>query len=231
MIPGHVLDTAVARILKAKFRAGIFDRPFVDSGRVSRVTNTPEHRELALRAAHESMILLKNENGMLPLDPGKIRNLGVTGPNAAEVHFGAYAHESRVGTSVLEGIREYARGKFNVHYAEGCKITQKPGSFWRNENPKLNPPEEDEKLIREAVAVARRCDVVLLVLGGNESTCREAWGDDTHKGDRADLHLIGRQEDLVRAVLETGKAVVTLLLNERPQAVVSFRARTQLYGI
>jgi len=219
LIPEWVLDTAVTRILKAKFRLGLFENPYVDPKRVSTVTNTKAHKALALETAHKSIILLKNENNLLPLDEKKIENLALIGPNAAELHFGAYSHEPRVGIHVLEGIQDFAEGKFNVHYAEGCKVTLRPGSFWEEINPELNTPESDAALIKEAVGVVKKCDVALLVLGGNESTCREAWGPDNHRGDRADLDLIGMQDELVKAVLKTGKPVIVLLLNERPLTI------------
>ena len=219
LIPEWVLDTAVLRILKTKFRLGLFENPYVDPENVSKVTNTVIHKALALKTAQKSIILLKNENDLLPLNEKKIKNLAVIGPNASGVHFGAYAHEPRKGIDVLEGIQSYAKGKFNVQYAEGCKITVKPGSFWRNENPRLNSAESDATLIKEAVGVASKCDAVVLVLGGNESTSREAWGFDTHKGDRATLNLIGRQDELAKAMLNTGKPVIVLLLNERPLTI------------
>ena len=218
LIPVWVLDTAVARILKAKFRLGLFENPFVDPHRVASVTNTDAHKALALKTAHKSMILLKNENSLLPLDENTIKNLAVIGPNAGELHFGSYSHEPRTGIHVLQGIQDFAEGKFNVRYAEGCKITLKPGSFWEDENPQLNSLESDAALIKEAVRVVKKCDAAVLVLGGNESTHREAWSEN-HRGDRADLNLIGRQDELVKAVLKTGKPVVVLLLNERPLTV------------
>jgi len=218
LIPVWVLDTAVARILKAKFRLGLFENPFVDPHRVASVTNTDAHKALALKTAHKSMILLKNKNSLLPLDENTIKNLAVIGPNAGELHFGSYSHEPRTGIHVLQGIQDFAEGKFNVRYAEGCKITLKPGSFWEDENPQLNSPKSDAALIREAVRVVKRCDAAVLVLGGNESTHREAWSEN-HRGDRADLNLIGRQDELVKAVLKTGKPVVVLLLNERPLTI------------
>ncbi len=219
-IPISILDSAVSRILRAKFRLGLFENPYANVERVERVTNTQEHKNIALETAHKSMILLKNKNGLLPLNEQEIKNIAVIGPNAAELHFGAYSHEPRKGIHVLEGIQEFAKGKFNVHYAEGCKVTREPGSFWLEENPELNAPEDDARLITEAIGVAKKCDVVLLVLGGNESTHREAWGDeDNHRGDRANLNLLGKQDDLVKSILKTGKPVIVLLLNERPLTI------------
>ncbi len=218
IIPEWVLDTAVSRILKAKFRLGLFENPYVNPDRVSTVTNTKAHKALALETAQKSMILLKNENSLLPLDEMNIKNLAVIGPNAGELHFGSYSHEPRVGIHVLQGIQDFAKGKFNVHYAEGCKITLEPGSFWEEKNPQLNAKESDDALIKEAVGVVEKCDVALLVLGANESTHRESWSEN-HLGDRANLNLLGRQDDLVKACLETGKPVIVLLLNERPLTV------------
>jgi beta-glucosidase len=117
--------------------------------------------------------------------------------------------------SVLEGIREYAEGRFDVVYAEGCKITEEPGSWWRDANPSPNDLEEDARLVAEAVKVAQGADVTLLVLGGNESTCREAWSEE-HLGDRDRLHLPGCQGSLVWSLTSLGKPLVALLLNGRP---------------
>jgi beta-glucosidase len=110
-----------------------------------------------------------------------------------------------------------------VLYAEGCKITAEDfgGQSWRgwHENAADKPdPAEDERLMAEALEAARKADVVLLVIGENESVCREAWGE-THLGDRDSLDLPGRQNDLVRAVVETGVPTVALLINGRPLSI------------
>ncbi len=219
VVPEKLLDQAVARVLKVKLEIGLFEKPYADTEKMKEITNCPEHREVALKAAEEALVLLKNENGMLPLDEERINTLAVIGPNAKGVHFGGYSAEPRVGTDVLDGIREYAGGKFNVEYAEGCKIQVNEASFWNNENPVPNDPGDDAELIAQATEVARRADVVLLVIGGTESTCREAWGED-HLGDRDNLKLPGRQGDLVKAVWKTGKPVVALLINGRPLSTV-----------
>lgn len=209
------LDNAVRQVLLNKFRLGIFEMPYADPEKARYVTNSLEHKALALKAAHESIVLLKNENQLLPLDASKIKNLAVIGPNAADLHLGGYTIEPRIGISVLDGIKDFAKGKFNVSYAEGCKITTTPGSFWDNDNTVLNGENADLKLISEAAEIAAKSDVVLLVIGENESICREAWSE-IHRGDRDDLSLFGRQEELVKAVLKTGKPVIVLLINGRP---------------
>ncbi len=217
LISEEQIDAAVSPILRLKFLFGLFENPYIDESLQEKVFNSEPHRELALEAAHKSVILLKNENNLLPLDAGKIKNLAVIGPNAAGIHLGVYTQEPRVGIGVLEGIENFAKGKFNVRYAEGCKITVGVPSWISNDVVELSNPEDDAKLIKEAVKVAKKSDAVLLVLGGNVETCREAW--DGHLGDRDNLKLIGEQNKLVEEILKTGKPVVVLLLNGRPLTI------------
>jgi len=209
------LDIAVRHVLLDKFRLSLFEFPYADLEKARAATNNQEHKDLALKAAQESIVLLKNDNHLLPLNAAKIKNMAVIGPNAAEIHLGGYSIEPRAGISVLEGIRQFAKGKFDVSYAEGCKITTTPGSFWENDNTVVNDEKSDLKLISEAAEVASKSDIVLLVIGENESICREGWAEN-HRGDRDDLSLWGRQEELVKALLKTGKPVVVLLINGRP---------------
>jgi beta-glucosidase len=221
-IPEALLDTAVSRVLKAKFLLGLFDHPYVDLDAAERVTNCDEHRQLALQAARKSLVLLKND-GLLPLDAAKLKTLAVIGPNAAGIHLGGYSADPGHGQSILDGIRQKVGEQVQVLYAEGCKITANDfdGQGWRGwwENEVLAPdPAEDERLMAEAVEVARQADVVLLVIGENESICREGWGEN-HLGDRDNLDLPGRQNDLLRAIVETGVPAVALLINGRPLSV------------
>lgn len=209
------LDYSVRLVLLNKFRLGLFESPYADLEQAVKTTNSQAHKNLALKAAHESIVLLKNENNLLPLDAKSIKTLAVIGPNAAEIHLGGYSIEPRTGTSVLEGINNFAKGKFDVKYAEGCKITTTLGSFWDNDNTIPNDEKSDMELIKQATETAKNSDVVLLVIGENESICREAWAEN-HRGDRDDLSLWGNQEKLVKAILETGKPVVVLFINGRP---------------
>lgn len=213
------LDTAVGRVLKAKFLLGLFDHPYVDLDAAERITNCDEHRQLALQAAHKSLVLLKND-GLLPLDESKIKTLAVIGPNATGLHLGGYSSDPGHGLSILDGIRQKVGDKLNVLYAEGCKITADDfdGHPWRGWwDNKVTPPDPalDERLIAEAVEVAKKADAVLLVIGENESICREGWSQN-HLGDRDTLDLPGRQDDLLRAIVGTGVKTVGLLINGRP---------------
>lgn len=210
------ITRAARNVLRVKFTCGLFDDPYIEINEYEKVANSKEHKALALKAAHEAMVLLKNENNLLPLDSTKIKTLAVIGPNAPDIHLGGYSSVPMEGISILQSIREFAAGKFNVVYAEGCKLTLNETCHWRvNENPILNDLKDDKKLIAEAVKVAKRSDVVVLVLGENELICREAWSEN-HLGDRDNLDLVGMQNELAKAILKTGKPVVVLLINGRP---------------
>ena len=218
VVPESQLDRAVSKVLAAKFRLGLFDDPYVDASATSSVVNSSEHQALAEKAAEEVLVLLKNDNHLLPLDLSKLHSIAVIGPNAADVHIGGYSRQPGHEVSILQGIRDYVGNKSIVNYAEGCKITTAPEGWrgWYANNVELAPP--DSAAIAAAVAVARKSDVAILVVGENESTNREAWAEN-HLGDRDSLDLLGAQNDLVKAVVDTGKPVVVLLINGRPLSI------------
>jgi beta-glucosidase len=212
------LDQAVARNLRAKFLLGLFENPYVDPDRAARVTNSAAHRELAAEAARRSIVLLKNEQNLLPLDMNRLKAIAVIGPNADRAHLGGYTDPTPArSVSVLDGIRNKVGSRIKVNFARGCKITQEGGDWWADASHP-GDPNEDEKLITEAVEVAKASDVALLVIGGNEDTNKEAWANE-HLGDRDSLELVGRQNDLVKAVLATGKPTVVVLINSGPLSV------------
>jgi beta-glucosidase len=216
------LDDLIAPMLYWKFEMGLFDDPYVDPAEAEQVAGCQEHRELALAAARESITLLKNENAAVPLDAGKIKTLAVIGPNAHRGLLGGYSGVPKHNVTVLDGIKEKLGGQVNVVYAEGCKITI--GGSWNQDEVVPGDPEEDRKLIAEAVAAAKQADVVVLAIGGNEQTSREAWALN-HMGDRTNLDLIGRQEELFQAIAALGKPVVVLLFNGRPLSVNSLQQK------
>ncbi len=215
------LDAALAKLLRVKFMLGLFEDPFVDEERAAAVTACAAHRALALEAARKAIVLLKNEGGLLPLDRARLRTLAVIGPNAAAIRLGGYSGTPREAISVLEGIRRLAGEALEVLHAPGCGLTLAQGTphdLWKMDEVRLPDAEEDATLIAEAVRVAQRADVVVLVLGDNEQTCREAWSTQ-HLGDRDSLDLPGRQDALLRAVYETGKPIVLVLINGRPASI------------
>jgi beta-glucosidase len=210
------LDDLVAPMLFWKFEMGLFDRPYVDPDEAERVVGCDEHRDLALTAAHEAITLLKNENSVAPLDASKIKSIAVIGPNAHRTLLGGYSGRPKQEITVLDGIKAKVGDKVKVLYSEGCKITI--GGNWNQDAVVASDPVEDRKQIAEAVKVAKKADVIVLAIGGNEQTSREAWGLN-HMGDRTSLDLIGRQEELVKAMVALGKPVIVFLFNGRPLSI------------
>jgi len=219
-VPEWEIDRAVSRLLTAKFRMGLFENPYVDPDYAERITNSPEHRQLALKAAQEAIVLLKNQGNLLPLNLAKLKTIAVIGPNAADVHLGGYSREPEHSVSILEGIRERVGTAASVVYSEGCKITEgKQGwSAWYANEVKLPAPESQMKSIQAATEVARKADVAIVVVGENESTNREAWAEN-HLGDRDSLDLLGDQDQLVKSIVETGTPTVVFLINGRPLSI------------
>jgi beta-glucosidase len=197
-VPEAVIDRAVGRILKVKMLLGLFEAQPVDSANAARIVDSPAHRELARQAARESIVLLKNEGGRLPLRKD-LRSILVTGPNANAARnllggYTAYPGPTKVVTP-LEGIRAKAAAGTNVVYVEGCPV--------RGGSPAA---------IAEAAAAARKADVAIVVAGDDTATVGEAH-------DRADLNLPGMQLDLVKAVQATGTPTILVLTTGRPASI------------
>ena len=210
------LDELVAPMLFSKFELGLFDDPYVDPAEAERVVGCDEHSELALKAAREAITLLKNDNRTVPLDLNAIKTIAVIGPNADRGLLGGYSGVPKRNVTVLDGIRQKVGKRATVLYSEGCKITI--GGNWNQDEVVPSDPEQDRSAIAEAVKVAQKADVIVLAIGGNEQTSREAWGLN-HMGDRTSLDLIGRQEELVKAMAALGKPVIVLLFNGRPLSI------------
>ena len=210
------LDELIAPMLLWKFKLGLFDDPLVDPAEAEKTVGCERNSQLALRAAREAITLLKNENKLLPLNPAKLKTIAIIGPNADRALLGGYSGVPPRTVTVLDGIKSRAGRRVKVLHAEGCKITI--GGSWNQDAVTPSDPAEDAKQIAEAVEVARKSDVVVLAIGDNEQTSREAWSR-RHMGDRANLDLFGRQEDLLKALVATGKPVVVLLFNGRPISI------------
>ncbi len=211
------IDRCVKRVLRSKFITGLFDDPYVDPDYAERVYQNPEHRALALRAAREAIILLKNENNLLPLSRDKYKRIAVIGPNAKGVHLGNYSGFPEGGVDILQGIKNKLASGQEVIYAEGCKITETDSTVFTFEDPKPADPVKNQERIKEAVKAAKKADVIILALGGNEFTSREAWIG--HLGDRDSLELLGNQNDLVKEMLNLNKPVIVFLIHGRPNSI------------
>jgi len=216
-ISESLVDRAVTHMLRAKFLANLFEQPFVDPDEAARTSNTSESQALALEAARRSIVLLKNDRSLLPLDRTKLKTIAVVGPNAKGVRLGGYSREPGRGVDVLTGITAAAGAGVRIAYAEGVRITEEPPN-WTQDKVVMGDPAKNRQRIQEAVAVARPADAIVVVVGTNESTSREAWADE-HLGDAADLSLMSQQEELIDAMIQTGKPVVVVLINGRPLAI------------
>jgi beta-glucosidase len=207
------IDRLVGEILAVKFKLGLFEDPYVDPESARQYCGSEANRYLAKEAALQSITLLENKNNIVPLDLKKLKHIAVIGPNADRNMPGGYTGEPPFYATLLKGIRQKAGSMVKISYAEGCRITI--GGSWAED--KINYPEAaaERKLIAEAVRLASNSDVIILALGGNEQTSREAWNM-YHMGDRSSLDLVGAQNDLIKALHATGKPIVAVLFNGAP---------------
>ena len=206
------LDDRVRDVLRVKFILGIFDHPYVeDASRAERIVNSPEHQQVALRAASESIVLLKNDRNALPLSKD-IRSIAVIGPNADDDSLTRYRYGPNAinGVTVLQGIKNKLGSRVKVNYAKGCDATSE---HWPETEVLPEPLTEKEKDdIGKAVDAAKKSDLAVVVLGDSPTTVGET-------ASRTSLDLPGRQLELVQAVYATGKPVVVVMINGRPMSI------------
>ncbi|HEX5787772.1 MAG TPA: glycoside hydrolase family 3 N-terminal domain-containing protein [Woeseiaceae bacterium] len=220
LITEERLDDAVRRHLDIKFRAGLFEDPYADADAAVRLTNNEEARALALTAAERAIVLLKND-GVLPLElpaRGAKPTIAVIGPNAAVARLGGYYGIPPVTVSPLDGIRAKVGSRAEIVHAEGVVITE--SDDWWADEVVLGDPEENRRLIAEAVEVAEQADTIVLAIGDTEQTSREGWAD-VHLGDRSSLDLVGQQQELFDALRALDKPLVVILINGRPLSTVT----------
>jgi beta-glucosidase len=232
-VPVAAINDAVRRLLRDKFELGLFEDPYVDPTRADEISGSADSRKLALEAARQAIVLLQNRGGLLPLQADKTQRVAVIGPHAAEVMLGGYSGVPRHSVSILEGVRKRLGANATVRHAEGVRITEdstfshrpqplvggtRSQARWSADRVVLADPAANRRRIVEVVALAHESDVVIVVVGDNEQTAREAYAEN-HLGDRSELRLVGQQEDLVNAVLDTGKPTVLVLINGRPPAI------------
>jgi beta-glucosidase len=218
------LDSAVARILELKFKLGLFDEQQpIDLEKAKQNAANTDGRQLALQIAQESMVLLKNNNNLLPLKKEQYKKIAVIGPMAAVNYLGDYSGLPDKNVSLLEGIKNKVQGAAEVLYAKGVRLTTNGDTISQNNYQYIDTiifptKEENEQLISEAVKTAQQADVVILAIGENEQFSRETWGPN-HFGDMIDLRLQSQQEELAKAIVATGKPVVVYLMHGRPLAI------------
>ena len=206
VLPEKEIDKCVSRVLTAKFAMGLFDKDYTKRANLSQTVHTPEAVELALEAARESAILVKNENSLLPLDANKLRSVAVIGPNAAQVQFGDYmwTNSNEYGITPLQGIEAVTQGKVKINYAKGCEIHT-----------------QDRSGFSQAVTAARNSDVALLFVGAMSGSPGRPWPNSVsgESFDLSDISLPGCLEALIRAVKATGKPTIVVLVAGKPFAM------------
>ncbi|PYS94277.1 MAG: glycosyl hydrolase [Acidobacteria bacterium] len=209
----QTLDDRVRDVLRVKFTVGLFDHPYVtDADASARLVNSAEHQQVALRAARESIVLLKNDQNILPLSK-ELRSIAVIGPNADDDSNTRhrYGPNGVRGTTVLAGIQQKLGDRVRVNYAKGCEITD---AHWPETEVLPEPlTKEEQSEIDKAVAAAKSSEVAVVVLGDASS---KTVGE---SASRTSLDLPGRQLELVQAVYATGKPVVVVLINGRPLSI------------
>lgn len=211
LVSQQTIDSRVADILRVKFHMGLFDNPYPgDEALAEKTVHSTAHREVSKKAALESIVLLKNSEGLLPLSKD-LKRIAVIGPNADEVKdlTCRYGPANAPIKTVFRGISEYLP-QAEVRYAKGCDIID---SYFPESEMYDVPLDSAEKaMIAEAVELARNSDVTIMVLGGNEKTVREEFS-------RTSLDLCGRQQKLLEAVYATGKPVVLVMVDGRAATI------------
>lgn len=198
-----LIDKATSRILKAKYKLGLFDSEPKEIDPKTVNAGKKEHQEFSYEMAKKAIILLKNDNNVLPLDMSKIKSLAVIGPNAYEERpkngtyslLGGYSGLPPYYVSALDGIKAKVGDKVKINYAKGCDLLS---------NSKEGFP--------AAIAAAKKSDAVVLVIGGSRKTGGEGV-------DRDNLDLYGVQKELVKAIHKTRKPVIAVLINGRPLSI------------
>ncbi len=214
-IPMSVLDDRVRDVLRVKFWEGLFDHPFRPLTNVDAEVLSPENVAVALRAARESLVLLKNQGQLLPLDPSKIKKIALCGPNAdnpdyAHDHYGPLAtHVVTVREALIERLGSQA-----VLYSRGCDFFD---ANWPDTEIMREPPTQAEQAeIDAAVANVRRADVAVVVVGDMPRGLPDVRASVGENCSRTGLDLTGRQDDLIRAVAAVGKPVIIVDISGRP---------------
>ncbi len=200
------IDMAVSRILYVKFISGLFEHPFVNENHIDKNIHLPEQIALSKKMADESIVLLKNENKLLPLDKSSLKSIALIGPNADQVQFGDYtwSRDNKDGLTLKEGIERIVGSDVDIYYAKGCDLVS------------LNDPG-----IPNAVEAAKKSDVAIVVIGtASASLARDYTNCTSGEGfDLTDLNPTGKQGELVRAIYATGKPTIVVLIQGKPFSI------------
>ena len=207
-VPVSLVDLSVRRVLREKYRLGLFEHPYVDPQQALKIVHSQPHQDLALVAAREGIVLLKNEQNLLPLKKN-LKSIAVIGPDADNTlnQLGDYTAKkvTQPVVTILQGIKQKVGPQTKVLYAKGSNVLG-----------------DDKSGFREAVQAAKGADLAVVVVGeqfGSDTDYKERTATDGEGSDVASLDLTGVQEELVQAVSATGTPVVVVLINGRPLSV------------
>lgn len=212
LISNELLDERVGEVLRVKFKLGLFDTPYVLDKKSTDIVHNIDAQEIALEAAQQSIVLLKNENKILPIDINKYKTIAIIGPNAKEQK----SMLSRYGPlhvkmqTIVEGIQA-SFPKNNILYAKGCNHTDT--NFPKSDIEFFSLNADEEKMLNEAVETAKQSDIIILSVGDNAKTVGES-------ASRISLELPGRQNELIDRIIALGKPVVLVHTGGRPASFV-----------
>ena len=208
-----LIDERVAEVLRVKFRLGLFDSPYVENPKAAdAIVGSDKNKDFVLEIQKQSLVLLKNEGNLLPLDKTKIKKVLITGPLAAEENYmvSRYGPQELKNTTVLDGIKEYLGKDVAVDYAKGCDAVD--ANFPESELINFPLTTNEQADIDQAVLLAKQNDIIIVALGEDEKTTGESKS-------RTGLGLPGRQQQLLEALYATGKPVVLVLINGQPLTI------------
>lgn len=211
LVSEETINARVRDVLRVKFQLGLFDSPYKgDLRNVDEIVHSKEHRDVSLRAALESIVLLKNKDNTLPLSKS-LKKIAVIGPNADESKnlICRYGPANAPIKTIYRGLKEFLPDA-DIRYAKGCDIIDP--YFPESELYDVPLDSVERKNIEEAVALAKDSEVAVLVLGGNEKTVREEYS-------RTSLDLAGRQQQLLEAVFATGTPIVLVMIDGRAASI------------
>jgi len=218
-VPMSVLDSRVRDVLRVKMREGLFDHPYRSLADPDSVVLDPRHLAVSRQASRESLVLLKNSAGLLPLDPAKVKTIAVSGPNADNRYYamGRYGPADVPTVTVRQALESRFAGKARVLYSLGA-------DFFDEKYPDTEvfhdpPTAADQKLIDEAIADAAQADIAIVVVGDQFNGVPGVRGTVGESASRTSLDLTGRQDDLIRAIAATGKPIVIVDISGRPVAL------------
>jgi beta-glucosidase len=218
-VPMSVLDSRVRDVLRVKMREGLFDHPYRPLDKPDSVVKSAAHLEVARQASREAMVLLKNDNNLLPLDATKIAAIAISGPNADNPYhsMGRYGPGDEPAATVRHLLETRFAGKISVRYSLGADFFDEK---WPDTEIFHDPPTPKERqLIDAAVADARQADIAIVVVGDQYNGVPGIRGTVGESASRTGIELTGRQDDLIAAVAATGKPTIVVDISGRPVAL------------